>query len=66
MNSYKPWHEFIDSEAFKKALDMVPDLADKASTFAARTKLKDRPSTTAQPSQQRTPTDANLTAVSTE
>lgn len=43
-----PWHEFIDSEAFKKALDMVPDLADKASTFAARTKLKDRPSTTVQ------------------
>lgn len=37
-----PWHEFIDSEAFKKALDMVPDLADKASTFAARTKLKEK------------------------
>ncbi|WP_063650554.1 hypothetical protein [Aliivibrio fischeri] len=41
-----PWHEFIDSEAFKKALDMVPDLADKASTFAARTKLKEKPTVT--------------------
>ncbi|TGA68226.1 hypothetical protein VFES401_15175 [Aliivibrio fischeri] len=38
-----PWHEFIDSEAFKKALSMVPDLADKASTFAARTKMKEKP-----------------------
>ncbi|MEZ9013450.1 hypothetical protein AB6D76_14355 [Vibrio splendidus] len=38
-----PWHEFIDSEAFKKAIDIVPDLAEKASTFASRTKLKDKP-----------------------
>lgn len=38
-----PWHEFLDSEAFKKALDMVPELADKASKFASRTQLKDKP-----------------------
>ncbi|MCL2912886.1 hypothetical protein L2725_03685 [Shewanella corallii] len=58
-----PWHEFIDSEAFKKALDMVPDLADKASTFAARTKLKNKPSIT---TQQHTHADPNLTAVAND
>ncbi|EMK6559436.1 hypothetical protein [Vibrio cholerae] len=39
-----PWHEFIDSEAFKKALSMVPELANSASKFATNTKLKGRPS----------------------
>lgn len=38
-----PWHEFIDSEAFKKALSMVPELANSASKFATNTKLKGRP-----------------------
>ncbi|ELR8730104.1 hypothetical protein V4F56_004323 [Vibrio vulnificus] len=38
-----PWHEFIDSEAFKKALSMVPDLANSASKFATNAKLKGRP-----------------------
>ncbi|ELQ2338142.1 hypothetical protein QTG67_004288, partial [Vibrio vulnificus] len=38
-----PWHEFIDSEAFKKALAMVPELANSASRFAANTKLKGKP-----------------------
>lgn len=33
-----PWHEFIDSEAFKKAIDMVPSLA-KEQRFAESTKL---------------------------
>ena len=34
-----PWHEFIDSEAFKKAIDMVPSLAKEAGRFAESTKL---------------------------
>ena len=34
-----PWHEFIDSEAFKKAIDMVPALAKEAGRFAENTKL---------------------------
>lgn len=34
-----PWHEFIDSEAFKKAIDMVPSLAKEAGRFAENTKL---------------------------
>lgn len=38
-----PWHEFIDSEAFKKALDMVPTLAREAGRFANKAKLKDKP-----------------------
>lgn len=38
-----PWHEFIDSDAFKKALTMVPELANSASRFAKNTKLKGKP-----------------------
>ena len=38
-----PWHEFIDSEAFNKALDMVPTLAKEAGRFANQTKLKRKP-----------------------
>lgn len=38
-----PWHEFIDSEAFKKAMTMVPELANSASRFAKNTKLKSKP-----------------------
>ena len=38
-----PWHEFIDSEAFKKALDMVPALAKEAGRFVNSTKLKQKP-----------------------
>lgn len=38
-----PWHEFLDSEAFKKALSMVPELANSASRFASNTKLKTKP-----------------------
>lgn len=34
-----PWHEFIDSEAFKKAINMVPSLAKEAGRFAESTKL---------------------------
>ncbi|MGN5138247.1 hypothetical protein ACTG15_08950 [Aeromonas sp. 164P] len=34
-----PWHEFIDSDAFKKAIDMVPALAKEAGRFAENTKL---------------------------
>ena len=40
-----PWHEFIDSDAFKKALDLVPELAGKATKFASHTNLKDKIST---------------------
>lgn len=35
-----PWHEFIDSDAFKKAIEMVPTLAQEAGRFAGHTKLK--------------------------
>lgn len=38
-----PWHEFIDSEAFKMALNMVPTLAQEAGRFANLTKLKKKP-----------------------
>ena len=38
-----PWHEFIDSDAFKKAIDMVPSLAKEAGRFASNTKLKKKP-----------------------
>ncbi|MEZ8914356.1 hypothetical protein AB6D98_02695 [Vibrio lentus] len=38
-----PWHEFLDSEAFKKALSMVPELAQTATKFASNTKLKSKP-----------------------
>lgn len=38
-----PWHEFLDSEAFKKALEMVPELANTATKFASNTKLKSKP-----------------------
>jgi len=34
-----PWHEFIDSDAFKKAIDIVPALAKEAGRFAENTKL---------------------------
>lgn len=35
-----PWHEFLDSEAFKKAIDIVPALAAEAGRFASKTRLK--------------------------
>lgn len=35
-----PWHEFIDSDAFKKAVDTFPQLAREAGRFANSTKLK--------------------------
>jgi hypothetical protein len=35
-----PWHEFIDSDAFRKALDIVPSLAQEAGRFASHTNLK--------------------------
>ncbi|WP_135381418.1 hypothetical protein [Vibrio tasmaniensis] len=38
-----PWHEFLDSEAFKQALAMVPELANTATKFASNTKLKSKP-----------------------
>ncbi|OMO21242.1 hypothetical protein [Vibrio lentus] len=38
-----PWHEFIDSQAFKTALTMVPELAATASRFASNTKMKSKP-----------------------
>ncbi|MBD1576286.1 hypothetical protein HC723_07540 [Vibrio sp. S11_S32] len=38
-----PWHEFIDSEAFKKAIDSIPSLATEAGRFASKTKLKRTP-----------------------
>ncbi len=41
-----PWHEFIDSEAFKMALKMVPTLAQEAGRFANLTKLKKKPKET--------------------
>ena len=58
-----PWHEFIDSDAFKKALNMVPDLADKASTFATRAKLKEKPTPSSQPPYQTKKSDSHLAAV---
>ncbi|MEZ9524918.1 hypothetical protein [Enterovibrio norvegicus] len=38
-----PWHEFVDSDAFKKAIDIVPQLAKEAGRFASNTKLKKGP-----------------------
>ncbi|ROO75375.1 hypothetical protein EDB69_1344 [Vibrio crassostreae] len=38
-----PWHEFLDSDAFKRALAMVPELANTATKFASHTKLKSKP-----------------------
>ena len=37
-----PWHEFIDSEAFKLAMESVPTLAAEAGKFAGRTNLKNK------------------------
>lgn len=38
-----PWHEFIDSEAFKMAIKLSPSLLSEASKFASKTKLKSKP-----------------------
>ncbi|GEA06255.1 hypothetical protein KUL42_10160 [Alteromonas sp. KUL42] len=38
-----PWHEFIDSEAFKNATKAFPNLVTEAGKFASRTKLKEKP-----------------------
>ncbi|WP_420599146.1 hypothetical protein [Neptuniibacter sp.] len=35
-----PWHEFTDSESFKKAITMFPSLAQEAGRFASKTSLK--------------------------
>lgn len=37
-----PWHEFLDSESFKKAIDAVPTLAQEAGRFAGKVKLKNK------------------------
>ena len=42
-NYNSPWHEFIDSEAFKKAIDTVPALAAEAGRFADKIQLKSVP-----------------------
>lgn len=36
-----PWHDFIDSDAFKKAAAIFPNLLSEASRFANKAKLKD-------------------------
>lgn len=38
-----PWHEFVDSESFKKAMAMFPTLAQEAGKFANKTSLKSKP-----------------------
>lgn len=38
-----PWHEFTDSESFKMAISMVPNLAREAGRFANKTALKNKP-----------------------
>ena len=38
-----PWHEFIDSDAFKSAIEMMPTLAKEASKFANKAQLKKTP-----------------------
>jgi hypothetical protein len=38
-----PWHEFIDSDAFKSAIEVMPTLAKEASKFANKTQLKKKP-----------------------
>ncbi|KXF83223.1 hypothetical protein ATN88_05900 [Enterovibrio coralii] len=35
-----PWHELLDSDAFKQALHMVPSLAKEVGRFSQRTKLR--------------------------
>lgn len=37
-----PWHEFTDSESFKKAIDLVPGLAREVGNFANRTDLQNK------------------------
>ncbi|NVK74928.1 MAG: hypothetical protein HWE24_15770 [Oceanospirillaceae bacterium] len=39
-NYNSPWHELIDSEAFKRAINAVPSLASEAIRFAGKTKLQ--------------------------
>lgn len=38
-----PWHEFLDSESFKTAMAMFPQLAKEAGKFASKTSLKSKP-----------------------
>jgi len=38
-----PWHEFIDSDAFKSAITVVPTLAKEAGKFASKTALREKP-----------------------
>lgn len=38
-----PWHEFVDSESFKRAMVMFPTLAKEAGKFANKTALKNKP-----------------------
>lgn len=38
-----PWHEFVDSESFKKAISAIPELAREAGKFANKTDLKKKP-----------------------
>ena len=38
-----PWHEFTDSESFKKAIEIIPSLAQEAGRFANKTELKKKP-----------------------
>ena len=37
-----PWHEFTDSEAFKKAIMMVPSLAREVGRFKEKTDIKNK------------------------
>lgn len=38
-----PWHEFTDSDAFRSALDIFPNLAKEAGRFASQTNLPKKP-----------------------
>lgn len=38
-----PWHEFIDSESFKSAIETFPSLATEAGKFANRVAFKNKP-----------------------
>ncbi|MCG9575545.1 hypothetical protein L1D14_04760 [Vibrio tubiashii] len=50
-----PWHEFIDSESFKQAVRIFPELAQSAAKFAQNTKLRRKPKATLSPVESKEP-----------